>query len=70
MLIFTPTYHDQAILTLNGFPFYLQHALTDPQGKIITLVGKIRPVNNQGPITLGKCVDAYSQLKLTHFSNK
>ncbi|MFC2275530.1 MAG: hypothetical protein ACFNJK_08740 [Haemophilus parainfluenzae] len=69
-LIFTPTYHDQAILTLNGFPFYLQHALTDPQGKIITLVGKIRPVNNQGPITLGKCVDAYSQLKLTHFSNK
>ena len=41
MLIFTPTYHDQAILTLNGFPFYLQHALTDPQGKIITLVGKI-----------------------------
>lgn len=70
MLIFTPTYHDQAILTLNGFPFYLQHALTNPQGKIITLVGKIRPVNNQGPITLGKCVDAYSQLKLTHFSNK
>ena len=70
MLIFTPTSHDQAILTLNGFPFYLQHALTDPQGKIITLVGKIRPVNNQGPITLGKCVDAYSQLKLTHFSNK
>ena len=70
MLIFTPTYHDQAILTLNGFPFYLQHALTDPQGKIITLVGKIRPVNNQGPITLGKCVDVYSQLKLTHFSNK
>ena len=70
MLIFTPTYHDQAILSLNGFPFYLQHALTDPQGKIITLVGKIRPVNNQGPITLGKCVDAYSQLKLTHFSNK
>lgn len=70
MLIFTPTYHDQAILTLNGFPFYLQHALTDPQGKIITLVGKIRPVNNQGPITLGKCVDAYSQLKLTHFSKK
>ena len=69
-LIFTPTYHDQAILTLNGYPFYLQHALTDPQGKIITLVGKIRPVNNQGPITLGKCVDAYSQLKLTHFSNK
>ena len=70
MLIFTPTYHDQAILTLNGFPFYLQQALTDPQGKIITLVGEIRPVNNQGPITLGKCVDAYSQLKLTHFSNK
>ena len=70
MLIFTPTSHDQAILTLNGFPFYLQHALTDPQGKIITLVGKIRPVNNQGPITLGKCVDVYSQLKLTHFSNK
>ena len=70
MLIFTPTSHDQAILTLNGFPFYLQHALTDPQGKIITLVGKNRPVNNQGPITLGKCVDAYSQLKLTHFSNK
>ncbi len=69
-LIFTPTSHDQAILTLNGFPFYLQHALTDPQGKIITLVGKIRPVNNQGPITLGKCVDVYSQLKLTHFSNK
>ena len=27
-------------------------------------------MNNQGPITLGKCVDAYSQLKLTHFSNK
>lgn len=70
MLIFTPTYHDQAVLSLNGFPFYLQHALTDPQGKIITLVGKIRPVNNQGPITLGKCVDVYSQLKLTHFSNK
>ena len=70
MLIFTPTYHDQAILTLNGFPFYLQQALTDPQGKIITLVGEIRPVNNQKPITLGKCVDVYSQLKLTHFSNK
>ena len=69
-LIFTPTYHDQAILTLNGFPFYLQQALTDPQGKIITLVGEIRPVNNQKPITLGKCVDVYSQLKLTHFSNK
>lgn len=70
MLIFTPIYHDQAILTLNGFPFYLQQALTDPQGKIITLVGEIRPVNNQKPITLGKCVDVYSQLKLTHFSNK
>lgn len=69
MLIFTPTYHDQAVLSLNGFPFYLQHALTDPQGKIITLVGEIRPTNNQETLSLAKCVDAYSQLKLTNFSN-
>ena len=69
-LIFTPTSHDQAILSLNGFPFYLQNALTDSQGKIITLVGEIRPTNNQETLSLAKCVDAYSQLKLTHFSNK
>ena len=69
MLIFTPTYHDQAILSLNGFPFYLQHALTDPQGKIMTLVGEIRPTNNQETLSLAECLDAYSQLKLTHFSN-
>ena len=68
-LIFTPTSHDQAIFSLNGFPFYLQHALTDPQGKIITLVGEIRPTNNQETLSLAKCVDAYSQLKLTNFSN-
>ena len=68
-LIFTPTSHNQAIFSLNGFPFYLQHALTDPQGKIITLVGEIRPTNNQETLSLAKCVDAYSQLKLTNFSN-
>ena len=69
-LVFTPYNHHKAMLTLNGFPFYLQKALADQQGKIITLVGEIRPTETQETIRLGECVTYYSQLKLTHFSDK
>ena len=70
LLVFTPYNYHKAMLTLNGFPFYLQKALADQQGKIITLVGEVRPTETQGTIRLGECVNYYSQLKLTHFSDK
>ncbi len=70
LLVFTPYNYHKAMLTLNGFPFYLQKALADQQGKIITLVGEVRPTETQETIRLGECVNYYSQLKLTHFSDK
>lgn len=70
LLVFTPYNYHKAMLTLNGFPFYLQKALVDQQGKIITLVGEVRPTETQETIRLGECVNYYSELKLTHFSDK
>ena len=31
---------------------------------------RVRPTETQGTIRLGECVNYYSQLKLTHFSDK
>lgn len=70
LLIFTPRHHDKAILTVNGFPFYLKEALTNQQGEIITLVGKLMSLNKEETIKLGECEYDHSLLKLTHFSEK